>query len=235
MLEPQDWGEKVDRLLGHFTQLSEAHQSLVRVRQQFDLLEPVFRTGNAYREQAGELEHSERLMHAIDTFFAQKTIDVFSPEVKRRREDLVRVSSRREMLGREIEDAQERCRSIQNEIERAGGTRLNEIPLLIETERTHAEQKRKELVRLQGAPQVARISETICDERTFVTIQQRLPALRIRLQTAISRCNASRDGLVLNRGSIRHDLEESRRELEGLKRPPREPPRMVRGVAARTL
>ncbi len=55
MLEAAPWSEKVESLLNHFTQLSEAHQSLVRVRRQFELLEPIADNGASYQKQAGQL------------------------------------------------------------------------------------------------------------------------------------------------------------------------------------
>jgi uncharacterized protein YPO0396 len=55
MLEAKPWGEKVDSLLNHFTQLSEAHQSLVRVQRQAALLEPIAELGQEYQSRAGQL------------------------------------------------------------------------------------------------------------------------------------------------------------------------------------
>jgi hypothetical protein len=41
MLEAKSWAEKIDALQNHVTQLSEAHRSLVKVRNQYQLLLPV--------------------------------------------------------------------------------------------------------------------------------------------------------------------------------------------------
>src|SRR5205085_11092398 len=75
MLEAKPWGEKVDSLLGHFTLLSEAHQSLVRVRRQAELLEPLAGAGAGYREQLGRLERVQRLLASADAFFRRKIVD----------------------------------------------------------------------------------------------------------------------------------------------------------------
>ena len=131
MLEAKPWGEKVDSLLSHFTQLSEAHQSLVRIRRQSELLEPLAAAGAGYREHAGRLSQVQRLLGAADSFFQQKTVDLLRPECERRRHELARVRKKMEELAQELVEVQEECRRLTNEIERAGGERLRQIPFLI--------------------------------------------------------------------------------------------------------
>lgn len=218
MLEPQSWGEKVDALLGHFTQLSEAHQSLVRVRQQCELLEPVARVGETYRRQASELERSQRLMDAADAFFSHKTVELLAPELERLREQLAALELRKEALSAEIDEARERSRRFQNEIEQAGGDQLREIPLMIRTEQAHADQKRREHGRFHEALGRAGLTEVADDQRAFGAIQQRLPALRTELEDALSRNRADREALILERGRVRHSLAEYREEWDGLNR-----------------
>ena len=142
MLERQNWSEKVDRLLGHFTQLSEAHDSLVRVREQSELLDPIARAGKKYQRRSVKLQQAERLLAAADAFCLQKTVDVFTPELAQRGQRLMVAVSRKDALAREIEQVLEQSRGLRNEIDQAGGDRLKQIPLLIENERVQADAKR---------------------------------------------------------------------------------------------
>jgi uncharacterized protein YPO0396 len=88
MLEPKPWDEKIDGLLVHFTQLSEAHQSLVRVRRQWELLGPVAAAGEIYRTQAAELARAEGRLEACAPFFRRKTVELLGPACGARRRDL---------------------------------------------------------------------------------------------------------------------------------------------------
>jgi uncharacterized protein YPO0396 len=216
MLESHPWNERVDRLLGHFAQLRDAHQSLVRVRQQFETLDPIARLGTSYAEQARELIDSERLLAAVDAFFSQKTLDIVTPEITRRGAELTRIRLRKDALASDINLAQEECRRLRNEVEVAGGPRLREIPLLIRAEQAQANQKRKEHERFLEALNRAGLPRTVRDEQHFASIREQLPSLRRQLASSIERGKEDYDALVLKRGEVRHGLAESRQELESL-------------------
>lgn len=216
MLEPHDWGEKVNRLLGHFAELSQAHESLVRVRKQFELLQPIAKSGGTYREQAAELDRSRSLVEAAEAFILHKTLEVFVPELDRRKAERSRVQFRKDALSTEIETVQEECRSIQNEIDQAGGSRLKEIPHLIKTERVQHEQKKKEYDRFHGALRRVGFGEVVADEETLAAVWRQLPALRAELQDAISANESMREDLAYERGQFRRSLGELREEYEGL-------------------
>ena len=96
MLESKPWGDRVESLLNHFTQLSEAHQSLVRVRRQSELLEPVAQSGEAYRVQASQLDHLQRILAAADSFFRQKSVEILAPASESRQQELEAIARRRD-------------------------------------------------------------------------------------------------------------------------------------------
>ncbi len=217
MLEPRNWDEKVERLLGHFTLLTEAHESLVRVRQQLELLQPVARHGIEYQKHAGSLERAQRLLAAINAFFSQRTIDLFTPELELRLDELSRTSDRKDSLAREWETANIQSRSLQNEIEREGGERLRQIPVLIEKERACAETKSNERRRYRDALRLLEITEECEDENAFTQIQGRLPPIRRELDASMKRASDEKEQRTLERGDVRRDLTVLRQEWEGLK------------------
>ncbi len=218
MLEPHDWGEKVDRLLGHFTQLSEAHDSLVRVRQQRDLLDPVARIGIEYRHQSETLERAERLVRASAAYFSQRTIDLFAPAVERKERELQEIAARKESLAAEIRAVQDRSRVLRNEIESVGGDRLKQIPGLIAVERAHVERKRQTHGRFREALDRLELSDLIHDEATFSAVQLRMPGVQAELNAETAQLSKERDERLLARGDERRQLTALREELEGLNR-----------------
>ena len=129
MLEAKPWGEKVDNLLSHFTQLSEAHQSLVRVRRQDgtprtlasgrDGLPRARRAAGAGAAPAG----------GRDTFFRQKTMDLFTPECAARREERAGVRKKKEHLGqRSWPTVQEECRRLPTRSNRRAASGCGKSP-----------------------------------------------------------------------------------------------------------
>src|SRR5690606_23648281 len=56
MLEPHSWRERIEGLLGHFTQRSQAHQSLVKARRQIELLTPVAVAAQAHGRLASAMQ-----------------------------------------------------------------------------------------------------------------------------------------------------------------------------------
>ncbi|MBL8798028.1 MAG: hypothetical protein JNM56_29290 [Planctomycetia bacterium] len=216
MLEAKAWGEKVDSLLNHFTQLSEAHRCLVRVRRQFELLEPVASFGEAYQEQARLLEQAVRLMDAADSFFRQKTVDLLAPECETRRGELAIVRQKKDQLGRDITVAQEECRRLKNELEHAGGERLRQIPLLIQNHEAQAATKRDASRRYHEALRGAGLGDDVTSEVAFAGVQARLVPLSQELAKHVAEAEKRRDELVVERGTLKRNLEESQAELEAL-------------------
>jgi len=68
MLEGKDWDEKADRLLGHFRELSEAHDSLLRGATAGGIA-CAGGTHGKYREVAQHAERIQKLVRAADAFF----------------------------------------------------------------------------------------------------------------------------------------------------------------------
>lgn len=216
MLEAHDWSEKVDRLLGHFTQLSEAHDSLVRVRQQRDLLEPVARIGEEFREQAATLERAERLQMAFAAFSFQKTVDLFVPAIEQKEQERRLVQRSRESLDTEIKGLQENCRSLRNQMDKAGGDRLREIPRLIELEQERRNRKHQTAGRLDDALRRLEIETAIDSQATFAEVQSRLPEIRTELQRETEQASLRREACVVERSDVRGQLTVLRDELAGL-------------------
>ena len=216
MLEAHDWSEKVDRLLGHFTQLSEAHESLVRVRQQRNLLEPVARIGEEYQEHAAALKRAQRLRDASNSYFFQKTIDLFVPAIEQRELEKLRVRKNREVMALLLKELQENCRSLQNQIDQAGGDRLQEITRLIELEQLQATHKRQRSCEFDDALQLIEIDTTIDNEDSFTELQSQLPNRKLELKAESESVRQQQEASILERGQLRRELTELRDELVGL-------------------
>jgi uncharacterized protein YPO0396 len=216
MLEAKPWEEKVDSLLNHFTLLSDAHQSLVRVRRQAELLEPLAAAGAIYREHAGRLEEIQRLLGAVDSFFRRKTIELSTAQCQAGRNELAAVRKKKDQLAQEIADLTAECRSLANEIDQAGGERLRQIPLLIRQYEAQAETRREANRRYRNALEEATVMEKCDDTAEFAAVRLRLPVLLGQLEKQAIDRDRLRDELVIERGKVSQAVREEEAELEAL-------------------
>jgi uncharacterized protein YPO0396 len=228
MLEAKPWSEKVDELFQHFKDLSDAHRELERVRQQRTLLEPIETHGTAFRQQAEQLKHAERLLAAADSYFPQKIIDLFEPEIALRQDELKQVRAEQQRLKTTIDDAQDERQRIRSEIDQAGGERMRQIPLLIRNHETEAAAKRANFTRLSQALHDAEIDAPVSDAAEFDLLRSRLAPLREQLQADAATCEQQRATLIESRVDPVRSLRDAEAELQVLtQRPGNLPPEHV--------
>ncbi|MBN8625710.1 MAG: AAA family ATPase [Planctomycetes bacterium] len=216
MLEAKPWGEKVDELLRHFQDLSDAHRDLLRVQRQFTLLQPIAEQGTVYRAQAGELQRVERLLQATDAFFYQKVIDLFTPVCAERKQELVRTVTRRQATVVEIDAAREQCRQLQNEIDQAGGERLRQIPFLIAAHDAAAAGKRNQSQSFHDALQRAGLTDSVADEAAFQTVRSRFAGMTGQWQAELAAAEQQRRALIHRHGEAIRMLRDEETELQAV-------------------
>jgi len=217
MLESRPWNEKVDDLFRHFKDLSDAHRELERVRQQRDLLEPVERHGLVYRQQAESLHRTEALLAASECYFAQQMLALIEPEVARCETELAEVRAEQTQLRNEITAGQETCRRLRNEMDQAGGERMQQIPLLIRTHESEAATRRANCGRWMQALHEAGCEETASDAAAFDALRMKLPALREQLQQQRDDLEQQRIALIESRVEPVRTLRDAEAELQLLK------------------
>lgn len=218
MLEAKPWGEKVDRLLGHFNQLNEAWQALLRVRRQHELLLPVRDHGEEFTRLSAQLDRAQRVFESADAYFCQKRLDLFAPECERLRNLLEQLAESEERLADTIGEVRDECRRLMNEIELSGGQRLREIPGLIRIEQASLTQKRTEFDRLHRLLETAAVSNRVADAGSLRSVRQQLSASKNDAQREIAEFQTQRDGKNVERATLTATLRDDETELAALQR-----------------
>lgn len=218
MLEPLQWDEKVNNLVGHFAQLTEAHQALVRIQRQLAELEPVERAGAAYREMNASLVHAEHLLAAADAFFAERTLETLTPEISRLKLLHENTRARKSAFQKELERVQDQCRRITTEIETVGGQRLREIPLMIDVELERANDKQKTHARYHDALSRAGVNGNITDADGLARTYKQMEDLSGELRAKIQQGEHTRDDMSVTLRDARAALTTSMKELASLNR-----------------
>lgn len=217
MLESQPWHEKVDRLLGHFAQLREAHTALVRVRTQQELLQPVARLGERYRESADALGAAEKMLDATEAYFFERIIGAVEPEQARIASELSAVRERVARVDRDSRDLQARWRSLENQIVNAGGPRLAELPLLIQAEAVQRDMKRQTRVRLEEGLKRCDLPGVVSDAATFAEAFRSVSLLKAKHQDTVSTATQRVEPLIVERAATQAEAADGNRELTSLR------------------
>ena len=216
MLEAKPWGERIDSLQSHFTQLTEAHESLVRVRKQFELLTPIFERGGEYRAKAAELASAEAVWQASAPFFHTKRIELMAPVVEMTLRELTALAGEMLRLDAETESARDEARQLKNEMEQAGGERLREIPHRIANHKLAAAGKRERHARFRTSLAAAGVVAEVTDAAGLAELHRSLPPILQSVAAAAQALKLERDRKIVDRGETHRQLAEDRREFEAL-------------------
>lgn len=221
MLESHSWRERIEGLLGHFTQLSQAHQALVKARRQIELLTPVATAADAYGRLAAEMEDCQHQLDAVDSYFRTQLVQWLTPRLNVHQSAIAAAGRRKLELQNEIELLDETQRTLKNEIEKTGGERLRQLPLLLETQQALLFAKRRERQRLQTALQLIGLSEEqptswLDDQSRFESLPAQLETIRQQLVEQASQLSEQRLQQARRLTEVRTRSEDERSQLDAL-------------------
>lgn len=216
MLEHKPLRDRIDALQNHFTQLREAHQSLVRLRKQFGLLQPIVDKGAEYRTQEAALLQAERMFDAADSYFRMKTLDLLKPQREQYMMDIESLGDRMAKSHKAIEDANTEIRSLANEIQNAGGGRLRELPYLISSHSETAETKRAKHADFHRLLKAAGVSDQVTSASALTDVHGKLTATRQTLKAKSETLTQERDTRVVSHAQLLDRMSSIRQELQSL-------------------
>ncbi len=143
MLEPFDAATWIDKLVGHFDDLTRAHDAVVRAKAQLAELQPLLTDCKAYDELTEEIAALTAERTALPFFCADRKAELLDGQrlrlaaaIEQREEELSRIRGELTELGAE---------KGRLELERAGygGNRISELERLIDSENTTADARQQ--------------------------------------------------------------------------------------------
>lgn len=220
MLEGRRWSEQVDSLLDHFTELSQAHQSLLKARRQAELLGPIETHGRMCQQRQDELAGAQRLLEAADAYFSQKTVELVGAALAERRLELEAVRGDKRRATRAAEENQSQRRRLENSLEQSAGQRLQQIPLEIERRETAAEAAHEAARRYQRACEAAELDGPPRDAAGFDALKATLADRLAEVQQQAAEAQRQRDQLLVHRDQLAGHLAGRQAERADLERRP---------------
>lgn len=220
MLEAKPWRDRIDSLLNHFSQLSQAHQSLVKARRQIELLEPIESASNQLRKLSAELSLYQQQIDATDSFFRQQAIHWLSPRLQGNTKAIQVAQRKKEDLEKEIEALDDTQRYFKNEIEKTGGERLRQLPHQLKTEQTLLASKKRERNRLTAAIKLAGLDFSLEDQDDFANLATALAVVQTELVNRSTEIAQQRLEIARDLTHVRTSIDEDARQLEFLQQQP---------------
>lgn len=215
MLEPVDAAQRVSDIVGHFEDLTKAHDAVKRAREQLEALEPLVATSMRYDQALARREEAESHREAVRLFIAERRIDLLGAEIDantRERDTLTgqatAVRERQLVLGRAKDDLIE-ARA------RAGGNRVAELERSIALARTEATSRKDRWGRFDTAVRAAEF-DPIHDGAAFTATLARVEELTAELTTRREGLDDERATLHAQRADLLRDAERVRTELISL-------------------
>ena len=142
MLEPSDSTDRVRDIIGHFDDLTKAHDAVKRAREQLEALDPIVATAQKYDAALAERDALDLQRAAVRLFIAEHRSGLLADEI-------ATLTAEGERLLREQDEAKAQQRNLSHEREslieeraRAGGDRVGELERLTATARDDVRKRR---------------------------------------------------------------------------------------------
>ena len=216
MLELKPWKERVDRLLGHFSELSETHRMLVRVRQQDELLRPIAEAGERYHAKLEDLLKSKKRLDAAALYFASETNSLLTPLCDKWQQQILFLVGDIGRLEKMQNDLRLAIARIMVEIESLGGDRVRQLPALIEQAERIAAVKQSARTRFESQLHAAGIKPQITSPEQFHRTRELIYKQRQKLVAQRDAARERYDAVRYESGSLTRQLSDERNEYEAL-------------------
>ncbi len=193
MLEPSDSTERVREIIGHFEDLTKAHDAVKRAREQLEALDPIVATSTRYDEALDRRAAQESQRDAVRLFISEMRAELLRGELATFTDDLARGT-------RERDDAVRTLKLLEAERERlvaeragAGGDRIGELQRQAADARRQADERRQRRDRYDTALAAAlpEAAGTIHDSVSFTALAAGLPAHAADLAARIRTLDAT--------------------------------------------
>ncbi|TWT75300.1 ATP-binding protein [Allorhodopirellula solitaria] len=217
MLEKKSWNDKVSKLLEHFAQLSEAHRVLVQVRQQSSLLVPILKTGDRFRETNAKLQSVRHELATAGLYFDIATGELLRPLCQQWRLRIEHLDEQITLLDQSLKSKRGEAASVEHEIQHSGGTRLQQLPFLIEKQEQHAASKKEKRLGFEGKLKQVGIDQTISSPEQLEKAHRQISQQQQRIAGEKETGNEQLETLNYELGVLRQELAADESELESLR------------------
>lgn len=217
MLEPSDASERVREIIGHFDDLTKAHDAVKRAREQLEALEPIVATTEKYDAASAELDDVGRQRAAVRLFVAELRSKLLVTEITAIDAEADRLISEQDEAKRIQGKVSDERDSLIAERERAGGTRIADLERIAREARAVATERAERRARFDAAVDAAGLAK-VGDASAFATLNALVASERPLLADRKRELDASVADLIGQKKEIERAHSDVSTELVSLER-----------------
>ncbi|MDQ6895547.1 MAG: AAA family ATPase [Actinomycetota bacterium] len=215
MLEGAAVGGRIDTLLRHFDDLTQAHQAVREAREQISALDPLVAHCDTHDQLRLKIAADSLVREALPSWVAGHRVRLLDLVLAGERSGLDAVRDERTRLRARVEELAETHRRLERERDGVGGDRLAELERTIDRTGQERDERRKRAGALAERLATAGLS-SVSDAASFASIRARALELGGVLDTEQSRLENERTELLVEGHRLRSEGEEIGREIRSL-------------------
>jgi uncharacterized protein YPO0396 len=127
MLEPFDMSERIQSLIGHFDDLTRAHDAVVRARDQLELLAPLMEQLAENDGLSQRLDTLDRIDGMVPVYFARRRRELLTGRLVELDTTIAELSDQVHRYDADLDALRDRSQQLAIDIANKGGNRLAEI------------------------------------------------------------------------------------------------------------
>ncbi|MCA0438306.1 MAG: hypothetical protein LCH98_17835 [Actinobacteria bacterium] len=217
MLEAADVGVRIDTLLRHFDDLTEAHEAVRVARDQIAALDPLVAHCDRHDQFGVEIAADQLAREALPGWVAGHRVRLLDAAAAKQRATLDAVRDERDRARERIVQLTDAQRRLERERDGAGGDRLAELERTITRTEQERDERRKRADALAESLAAAGLP-AIADAASFASVRAQARELVGELDGEQSRLDNERTELLVEQHHLRSEGEEIGREIRSLER-----------------
>lgn len=226
MLEGTDVRQRIAELVQRFEDLKKAHAAVVHARRQHEILKPLAEASGVYDAARQRISELDALIESIPSWFAGLKVGLLERAISEAREGVLEIEREIQRLDERIRLGEERCRSLDRDIEQNGGKRIENIEGEIraqEEERIRKKRYGDEYDKLARQVGLNALQDEDGFRQNIGEARERQTALTIRDEAI----RLQRDETVGQKRRVLADLSLEEQELQSLRERRTQIPRML--------
>lgn len=216
MLEPFEVAPRINALIGHFDDLSRAHEAVLKAKRQVELLTPLVADCDRHAEQTAALEQLRSGREALRPYFAELKLALIDRRLALLAEEHERLAAQKARRGEQRDRERAQVEQLKSAVAANGGDRIEQLAAEIREQEAERDRRRQrasrygELLAVLEEPAAADEAGFLGQRRQLAERREALEQRQAELQNRITE-----QAVTLREGRREH--ERLSEELTSLK------------------
>lgn len=219
MLEPFDPQPRIEALIGHFADLNQAHQAVLKAKEQIATLAPLVSEGQQYQARQAQVEKLLFARESLRSWFAGHKVHLLEARLKSLTTEQHRLVQRRDATKETRGELGSRRDEIKQAMSQNGADRLETLRLQKKAQESEADKRQSKARRLETLLTGFQLTSPQTPEE-FGELATQLETLEQTFRSQETVLQEQRSGHELTFHQLKTELTELNRELEGLRKRP---------------